>query len=282
MTEILTRTALLGVRFWDGVTGHAVTDGLTLTDVASGRAATASPGGVFVLHDLPGLGASARGAGDGAFWATPPARRELVLELRDSRAQFGSFRFDADAPHRGLFVEACPGASPPDGAVGPVPLYSSASRIAPAGIAAVRADLWDAAADAPAAWAVLEVSGSGGLAGRGIAGADGRCVVLFAYPEPDSQLASPPGVGSGLAAQTWSLSVTVRYAPAGVGALTADPSPAANRNPAPDLCAVLGQATATALAFASPPTPLGAQALTFGAELVLRSAGQSVLLVLPA
>jgi hypothetical protein len=276
VTDLVTRTALFGVRFWDGVTGHAIADGLTLTDVGSGRVATVSPSGVFVLHDLPGLSASADGAGDEAFWAAPPVQRELALELRDSRAQFGSFRFAADAPHRGLFADACAGASPPDGAVGSVPLYSSATRTAPAGIAAVRADLWDAAADAPAAWAVLEVATSGGFAGRGLAGADGRCAVLFAYPEPDPQLSSPPSGGGGLAQQTWTVSVTVHYEPGGPGL------PAPSAATAPDLCAALGQAAGIALASSSPPTPLGDQTLTFAAELVLRSPGQSVLLVLAA
>jgi hypothetical protein len=276
--EIVTRTALLGVRFWDSVTGRAVALGLTLAEPRSGTKALPNASGVFVLHDLPGLRASAFGAGDPVFWASPPAHRQLVLEITDARRRFISFRFGADAPSRGLLDQYCPSASPPGSGVGDVPLFSSPARAVHAGTAAVRADLWDAVADRGAAWALLEVS-SGGQVHRGVADADGRVVVLLPYPEPQAPLTSPPAGEGALSAQTWPVSVAVRYSPQ-----AASPPAVGGRQPGtepPDLCAVLGQDTATPLDAASPPTPLGPRTLVFGRDLVLRSAGQSVLLVTP-
>ena len=272
-TAALTRTALLGVRFWDAVTGHVVVDGLTVTEVVTATRAVPGPSGVFVIHDLPGIRASAFGAGDDDFWRSPPMTRRVILELRDAWERFVPLRLSAEVPHRGLFAPDCVSASPPDDGSVSVPLFSSATRTAPAGFAAVRADLWDFDADAPAAWAVLEVRAGEGPVHRGIAGADGRASVLLPYPEPATHLASPPAGLGGLSSQTWPASVAVRYTPAA-------PSPPSKASAAPpDLCSVLGQPGATALASASPLAPLDPQTLVFGRELVLRSAGRSVLLV---
>jgi hypothetical protein len=45
---------------------------------------------------------------------------------------------------------------------------------------------------------------------------------------------------------------------------------------------VLTQPSGTLLGAESPATPLGSQTLAFGRELVLRTPGRSVLLVIPA
>ena len=50
MTQILetvTRTALLGVRFWDRATGRVVADGLELVETGSGVRLAAGPSGVL-------------------------------------------------------------------------------------------------------------------------------------------------------------------------------------------------------------------------------------------
>jgi hypothetical protein len=153
-----------------------------------------------------------------------------------------------------------------------VPLFSAPARIAPAGTAAVRADLRDAVTGAPAAWAVLEVSSAGTPVHRGVADERGSVVVLLPYPEPPWHGPSPPPGSRALSDQTWSVSVSVRYSPAATSPPAGEP---------PDLCAVLTQSPATLLAMLSPSSPLGAQTLAFGRELVLRTAGRSDLLVLP-
>jgi hypothetical protein len=277
--ETVTRTALLGVRFWDRITGHTVSDGLEVVETTSGTRAVPNRSGVFVLHKLPGLRASAFGAGDDAFWTSPPTASTIGFTVVDRLGQFLPFAFTADVPVRGLFAEDCGLiASPPDAVVGGVPLFSAPSRTAPAGIAAVRADLWDVDADAPAAWAVLEVSAGAGPVHRGVADAVGRTVVLLPYPEPPWHGSSPPPGSRSLSDQTWPLTLAVRYAPAQASPPLPDPAPGA----APDLCAVLTQPAGTLLAADSPMTVLGSQALAFGRELVLRTPGRSVLHVLPA
>lgn len=268
--ERITRTALLGVRPWDGATGRAVTEGLTLTEVRNGVRAVANRNGVFVFHDLPGLRASSFGAGDDGFWASPPAHAQLVLELSDEQRRYLGFRFDADAPLRGLLAQSCGPASPPDVEIPGVPLFSAPSRILPGGLAAVRADLWNLDADAPAAWAVLEIEAAPGVTARGVADELGRVLVLLAYPEPPWQTGSPPPTAVALSAQTWTLGLSLRHDPAALGAAAAAP---------PDLCAVLSQPPATALAALSPPVALSAATLTFGQPLTLRTPGHSVLYV---
>jgi hypothetical protein len=277
--EILTRTAPLGVRPWDAVTGRAVTDGLRLNEVRHGVVATPNRSGVFVFHDLPALHASAYGTGDDGFWAAPPASARFLLELVDGERRFLAFRFDADAPARGIFREHCALAfSPPAVDVPGLPLFSAPSRPVPPGSAAVRADLWDVELDAPAAWAVLEVTPAGAPTARGIADEQGRVVVMLAYPEPHWSGSSPPPGSSALADQTWSLQLAVRYDPAGASPPLPDPVSGI----APDLCTVLGQRAATLLEDLSPATPLTGAVLAFGRQLTLRTPGRSVLLVSPA
>jgi hypothetical protein len=262
--ERITRTALLGVRPWDAATGRAVTEGLSLTEIRHGIRATPNRSGVFVFHDLPGLRASSFGTGDDGFWASPPAHAELTLELADERGRYLAFRFDAEAPARGVFREACP-ASPPELDVPGVPLFSAPSRTVPGGLAAVRADLWDLTADEPAAFAVLEVTAGPGLMFRGVADERGRVLVLLPYPEPPWQTGSPPPTAVALSEQTWTLGLAAAYAP------PAGPAPA------PDLCAVLSQPPATLLAALSPPVALTTATLVFGQPLSLRTPGHSVL-----
>jgi hypothetical protein len=266
--ERIARTALLGVRPWDAATSRAVTDGLTLTDVRHGVRAVANRSGVFAFHDLSGLRASSFGAGDEGFWASPPAQARIVLELIDERRRYLDFRFDADAPARGLFRESCGGASPPELDVPGVPLFSAPSRIVPGGLAGVRADLWDLHADAPAAWAVLDVTAAPGATAHGVADERGSVLVLLPYPEPPWQTGSPPATAVALSDQTWTVGLAVRYAPGAIGLETDAP---------PDLCAVLQQPPATALSALSPAVPLTSATLTFGQPLSLATPGHSVL-----
>ena len=277
--ETVTRTALLGMRFWDRVTGRVVADGLQVVETKTGVRAVPNRSGVFVVHDFPGLRASAYGGGDDSFWGSPPVASTTTFAVTDADRRFLPFSFTVEVPLRGLLAEDCGLAgSPPDAVAGGVPLFSTPSRIVGAGLAAVRADLWDAAANAPAAWAVLEVSANGAPVYRGVADDLGRVVVLLPYPEPPWHGSSPPPGSRALSDQTWPLTVAVRYAPAASSPPLPDPA----FGVAPDLCAVLTQAVATPLGAESPATPLGSQTLAFGRELVLRTPLRPVLLVIPA
>ena len=276
--ETVTRTALLGVRFWDRVSGQLIADGLQVVETATGTAALSGPSGVFAVHDLPGLQASAFGSGDDAFWSSPPVEEYCVFHVTDTQGRFLPFAFTADVPVRGLFADDCGVvASPHDATTGAVPLFSTPSRVAPSGIAAVRADLKDAVTGDEAAWAVLEVSLNGAAVYRGVADEHGRTAVLLPYPKPPWHASPPPG-SRALSDQTWPVTLSVRYS----GASASPPFPDPASGEPPDLCAVLTQPAGTLLASASPEAPLGAQTLVFGRELVLRTGDGPDLLVLSA
>jgi hypothetical protein len=80
----------------------------------------------------------------------------------------------------------------------------------------VRAQLWDAVANAPAAFAAVRVD----IAGRtltGIADANGQVMVLIPYPTFEQlRLGSPPGTGQPPITDThWPITIRVGYPPAG-------------------------------------------------------------------
>jgi hypothetical protein len=160
-------------------------------------------------------------------------------------------------------------------------------------MAVVRADLWNAQANAPAAWAVVEACLDGQLHARGLSDARGSLALIFPYPKPtDSPLASPvasPPVNKNvpLLEQTWELTLNAGYAPQSA-------PPATSPAPLPDLRATLDQLNA-------PPAVLWADlanleelagvTLKYGQELILKSqdslnvsppAPQSVLFITPA
>jgi len=277
--ERVTHVAPLGVRFWDRSTGTAVWDGLRLTHVDSGRLAVPNRSGVFVVRGLPGMRAAEDGAGDEAYWESPPDLRVRTFELVDTLGRFHDVRFDAEAPARGVFDEDCGLAtSPPDAAPPSVPLFSLPSRLVPAGTAAVRAELVDAETGGPAAWAVLEVSAPGVDTARGIADRLGRVLVLLPYPEPPWQGASPPPGSRPLSAQTWPVELAVNYSPADAS----PPFPGAGDREPPDLCSVLTQLPASLSTATSPAVPVTTDELVFGRELVLNEGERRILLVTSA
>lgn len=268
--ESVTRTALLGLRLWDAVAGAAVSDGIQATEVSSGRRAVANTVDVLAFHDLPGLRASSYGNPSTGFWSSPPAARTFTFQVVDTNQRFLPFRFTTTVPQDGLYVAPCadPGATA-------TPLSSSPARPTIPAFAAIRADLWDVVNDVPAAWAVLEVQGVGSAPWRGVADSAGRALLLCPYPEPRWSGSSPPAGSQSLSTQAWPITFSAQYGPTATGPIGSPP-------PVPDICAVLTQPAATLLNSVSPDSPLLAQTLTFGRELILRTGTQSVLLVLPS
>lgn len=271
--EVVTRVTPLGMRFRDVATGHTVRDGLAV--VVGGIPAILNPSDVFVFAGLPGLRRTEQGDGEPPFWANPPQTATYPAQVADLQSRYQPFSFTATAPYRGLFDLPCaddiqspplsPPASPPEPEPPAVPLFSAPARAIPPGMAAVRAEVTEAATGDPAAFAVLEVdAGPGGPHGRGFADDQGRVLVILGYPRPPSGLGIAP---RSIEAATWTLNIAVRYA---AGAAS---------GPYPDLCQVLGQPPAVALATRSPDTPLSTGQLAFGQDLVLATAGETVLLV---
>lgn len=254
--RVIQRT-LLGIRFRDQCTGVTVSRGLSVCAYRAPAVerriwAIASPSGGFVFPHIPGLGYLERGD------ATGPAPAPFVIEVEDRQGRFLPLRFAV---------------SPPEFQID-VPLYSAPARQAPQGFAVLRADLWDAIAQVPAAWAVIEAHIGTGAAFTGIADAKGRLALLFPWPAPPpaapgSPPLSPPNSGrKPLREQEWTVELAARYR---------------RSVPVPDMPGMPGTlaqpwaslwSTGTAnRGLASPPGALLTSAtLEFGKELVARSA----------
>ena len=287
--ERFTRVAPLGVRFWDAVSGAVIGDGLTVEGYPAGQESRRTQAvvnhlGVYVLWHLPGMHAVEAGAGDAAYWASLPPPRRFVIEVTDGLSRFLPFTLAADLPVKGLFPWTCdplasPVAAPPAPASTLVPLFSAPSRPVPAGMAVLRADLWDPGARSPAAWAAVGVSAAGRPPVWGIADGQGRVAVLFPYPEPPAPWVGPGSPPAGpprpLTQQEWPVQLTARYAPALSAAAV------------PDLCATLQQPPAFLWADSARTQPLTGAVLHFGEELIVRTGATatvplSVLYITPA
>ncbi len=286
---VLERTELFspfGVVFQDFATRTHVRGGLEVVHRPGPAAppvyAEANPSGVFVLGGLPGLGTLERGtAGDG-----PAPAGRCRIEVSDPDGRFLPVAFDADLPTPpGLFDPGCgvrgsppwAPASPPGSAEPPaVPLFSTASRPLPPGMAVLRAQLTTVGGE-PAAWAVLELSDRGRPVGLGVADGNGLASVVFAYPEPASLPLSPVGGSSRLSDQVWTLDLHAYFG----GGSPASEAPIAAGSTRPDLCDLLDQRPAALLADAS-GTPLSTVQLRYGRELVVRTSPGSTLLLVPS
>jgi hypothetical protein len=142
-----------------------------------------------------------------------------------------------------------------------VPLYSAPTRPVPAGMAAIRAELWDPARKAPASYALVEATAAGLRTVRGVADAAGRVAIVFPYPPPAGGV---DGQGNPLpppafTRQEWDVGLRAFYAPS---------SPV---QPLLDLDAVLSQPAADLWSDEARSAPLTKVTLRFGRELVLRT-----------
>jgi hypothetical protein len=145
--------------------------------------------------------------------ATPPTR-SFVIAVADRQRRFLPAVFGIDVP----FVAPVP--SFPDTTPGPpIPLldaylFSAPTRPVTTGMCAIRADLWDHAANTPASNAVLRVQ-VGDRSGIGVAGMDGKILVLLPSPLVERlRLGSPPGTSQDAPqGQTWPVTVEAWYWP---------------------------------------------------------------------
>jgi hypothetical protein len=291
--ESLTMTAPLGVRFHDAATDRIISDGLIVTGYPPRQPrkrirATASRSGVFSFVNLPGLREFENGRGDTKLWDSPIVRQPLplVVEVVDPERRFLPFRFEAAAPHHGIYVgdDLRPG-SPPQ-SLG-VPLFSAPSRAVPAAKAVLRVELHERSTSTeqvgrPAAWAVLETYSGNRLLARGMADEAGRVTLIFPWPEfphPFSGGVGSPPRGPALRDQTWTIQTQAYYQrlPAESHWPNAVPAP-------PDLRDVLGQPPATLWNSSDADEPLTEAQLNFGEELIVSKNGKKLptLLISPA
>lgn len=237
--HLLTRhelTAPLGVRFWDVATGAHVHEDLRVTAYPNGNrlhSTQASPNrsGTYVVHHASGLREFEMGVGNPEFTELLPTRHRFTVEVTDEQLRFLPIRFAADLPYKGLFrwqttVARTPLDLPNNSTS--VPLYSSILRTGPAGMAVLRAELYEAQnlgtidvqTRKPAAWAMVEASFGGTLLSRGIADESGRIALIFAYPAPQHSISSfnssPAGEFTAAAPflkQEWTIQLQAFYQP---------------------------------------------------------------------
>ncbi len=291
--ERLTLVVPLGLRFWDAATRAFVGEGLRVIAYPEHNRSLQlqllpNRSGVYVLHHAPGLLAFERPP-ERSSDSAPLAPRRFVLEVSDERRRYLPFTLEADLPHKGLWRPLClPVLSPPRPGENAIPLYSLPGRVTPAGQVVLRAELWDATNNIPAAWAMVEARAGSAAPARGVADAQGRLTLILPYPEPRfSGLNSPPAsTGRQLAQQSWRLQLQAFYSalPPTV-ARSPGPGPA---DDLPDLCQVVAQPPTTLWRNASRTRALDEALLRFGQELVVKSelppehTPQSVLLITPA
>ena len=174
-------TCPLGVRFVDDATGRSIgglrveayrpverwpykrrrRGGLLRPEIQC-TAAVPTRSDIYGFHGLPGLRDFEKSTDDESRWIleSPLSPRPFVVEVEDPERRFLPARFVAEAPAR---VELRESESPPRQAtVRTEKLYSSPSRLAPGGCAALRAQLFEldgrGGRQKPAAWAVAEIS----------------------------------------------------------------------------------------------------------------------------
>jgi len=297
----LTIVALLGLRFHDAITGDAVGDGLTVWAYPIDRPQAIRPlfpnrSGVYVLHDAPGLRDLQNGAGDDDYWNNLPPQKDFVVEVTDGQNRFLPFQFIASLPARGIYEWAGSIGGSPPAATRSVPLYSAPARTVPAGLAIIRADLWDptrGTQGAEAASAVLELFDNDNFVARGIADQKGRIALLFPYPAPRTFApSSPPGspsspptaTGPALTDQIWTFRARALYAIHSPPEIPTDDS-------LPDLRSVLTQSEGRLWADEAQTDELFEVAVQFGQPLILKSRppsmsppakGGSMLFITPA
>ena len=300
--ERLTIVAPLGLRFHDAITHEVVGDGLSVRAYPvgqpnSGRALFPNRRGVYVLHDAPGLRSLINGTGNDEYWNALPPKKNFVIEVRDDQGRFIPFQFTAALPNRGVYEWHEPAIGSPLSVATGIPLYSSPARIAPAGLAIIRADLWDptrGTQGAEAASAVLELYDNDRFVARGIADEKGRVALVFPYPAPKtfapssppgSPLGSPPAAtGPALTDQLWTFGVRALYG-------IQSPPTVASPDALPDLRALLSQPEAALWVDEGRNEQLLEVAVQFGQPLILKSRppsmspplkGGSMLFITPA
>jgi hypothetical protein len=284
--ERISIVAPLGIRFWDPAFDVPVDDGLQVTAYPFGAAwpPTAgyrTPSGIYAFRGVPGLHDVEYPQGDPPSPGSLPASRRYQIVVADAQARFLPVSFAVDAPFRGIFptdLASSLGSAPPG-----FYLFSAPTRAGSPLVGVVRAQLserLDAVNERPAAYAVIEVDAPGGDTWIGIADQRGVAALLFPYPTftASGSASLPASLPSGTGSQqSWPVTVRVLYQPS---ALTVPVG-----GTLPELRSILAQAPgALWTERASPPGVAAAllpATLVFGQELVLGSAGESVLLVGP-
>jgi hypothetical protein len=258
-----------GLRFWDGVSEQFIGSGLVVTAYPLGmglrrREAVVNDAAVYVLPTLP---SRRRFENEVVDEGAGVSARELQVEFYDRQRRFLPGLLRMPERHAGLaglwcgspltqtsFGSPLPGYL--SGLEQAIPLFSASSRPVPAGMAVLRAQLWDAEMGRAAAWTLVEVSPPAHGPVMGVADEQGQLTLIFPYPPPQpSSLASP--ISGPLWLESWTIPLRAYY-----GALAA-----------PELCAILQQPPAHLWDSLSPALEMSEATLRYGEELILSSDG---------
>ncbi|MDA8018135.1 MAG: hypothetical protein MPN21_11875 [Thermoanaerobaculia bacterium] len=282
--EELTVFTPLGIRFWDPVLDGQVRDSLKveawpvpgLRPVARAQRTGSD---IYAFHGLPGLLAVEYQLPE-ASQPSPPAPRPFVVRVIDTARRFlpVAFRVELPLPYRGVFLGAS-ASSPIESSPSGFLLFSSATRVRPPWLGAVRGELVDRVSGEPVANALVRVDVDGEPSRYGLADETGRFAVFLPYPPPVDMLSgSPPGGTPPLGDRTFPITLTVHSVGGGLS-----PLPGADL---PDYGELLRQLPASVWPVAPDDggvaEPQWHGDLRWGRELVVRTAGDSRLLITPA
>lgn len=280
--------ALLGVQCRDVADGRVVSDGLQLVledlwrppHARSWRTLSPNASGVFALHDFPGIRrfltpqeADEHGPVDldGVVSPASPASPDVPrfrLTVHDRLSRYVDMALTPTLG-QGLWGPVSTASSPD---VQPhVPLYSSATRTPPMGMASLRTELRSATRPAdPIAWAHLRLMRGTQVLAEGLSDATGRVHLVFPLPRPREGL--PQGSPATAAALLdWPVRLQAFW--------SSDRRTDLAEERVPDLDDVLSQAEVPLLQQRSPPTPLGTLTLRAGQTLLVASTTSPFLFV---
>ena len=291
LLERQTLVAPLGVKFWDVSTGAHVSNGLRVITYPEGHQlqyTQASPNrsGAYVLHHAWGLREFELGLRKAPFLESPPASQRYTIVVNDEKRRFLPVRFAANLPTAGFFKWSLTRPPTPfDPLDGSVPLYPSTLRTAPAGIAVLRAELYESRPEVkngvrilrPARWAMMETRFNGRLLGRGIADEQGRIAVIFGYPPPPDSISfpgSPPVSGDTARVpflkQEWTIQLQAYYKP---NVLSSPPgpldSPRRSELNIPELSQIFAQSPASLFLADAETGPLTEVNLRYGPSVLV-------------
>ncbi len=140
--ETVSRKSLLGIRFWDPALNAKIGFGLDavlypLDNIRKRVSANYTRSGIYAFNNIPGMYDVETQSQDEAA-ASPPASRQYVLEVQDTRERFApvALQIELPLPYNGLFLVDDDSGSPATAPRGFI-LYSSINRPAAAGSASI-------------------------------------------------------------------------------------------------------------------------------------------------
>ena len=286
LTDRVTRSAPVRLRFRDEAAGAFITDGLRVVAYDpsvpfSKVQAFPNASGDYVLTGLPGLAEFENSDGSAqAFSAALLKKKKYMVQVVDAFSRYSPVQFLINAPivsdsglpqHRGLFFWEDPADSFAK-KTPYVPLFPSSSCPVAPGMGVIRATLLEMppgpkATAASGAMLTATIHGHTDITVRGIADQKGNIALQFSYPEPaltmHESLPAPEGL-------SWAVDVAAFYKRQDGSADIFD------------LTKTLCQPSAVLIGNASTSAAFAGETLWFGKDLLLKTTGQSVLYITPA